>query len=211
MSKIFCCGFAGLAPTTSSCGICRACRRLWKTYGRDDPPTSFPQPPWKAAPRRRSAPYHSHLEKRGRFPTATHRNDDYDAIFSLGKRDSDNNLCSPSSEYALTSPVPRAEKSRGSLEKTACISYPQDADFLQHKYRWQAGKHFRRLGMGDFVRASDTEEDFFLSQSACQMEAPYLCRIPIMHLVFSFKTSQSANKSTTDHPLSQSINHLEVN
>ena len=53
--------------------ICRACRRLWKTHGRADPPTGFPQPPWKAAPRGRSAPYHSHLGNQGLrpwFPTA---------------------------------------------------------------------------------------------------------------------------------------------
>ena len=33
-----------------------------------NPPTGFPQPPWKAAARGRSAPSHSHLENVERFP-----------------------------------------------------------------------------------------------------------------------------------------------
>ncbi len=159
MSKISCCGFACLAPTTSSCGICRACRRLWKTYGRGDPPTTFPQPPWKAAPRRRSAPYHSHLENRGRFSTATHRNGDYDDSDFLGERDSDNNQYPPNVGTSALKPEvctfaeiysgiarPPYRKIKGALKKTVCFPNKQDADFAQHKHRWQVRKQIRRLG-----------------------------------------------------------------
>lgn len=221
MSKTFCCGFAGLAPTTSSCGICRACRRLWKTYGRDDPPTSFPQPPWKAAPRRRSAPYHSHLENRGRFSTATHRNDDYDDSYFLGERDSDNNQYPSSVGTSALKPgvstfaeirsdidrPPYKKIKEGLSKKTVCFPNKQDADFAQHKHRWQVRKQIRRLGWVTSC-VPWTLGILPFQKSVCQMEAPYLRRIPIMHLVFNYKTSQSANKSTTDYPTRHSLNNI---
>jgi hypothetical protein len=54
--------------------------------------------------------------------------------------------CPPSPKFAVISTVRHTEKSRGSLKKTVCFLNKQDADFAQHKHRWQVRKQIRRLG-----------------------------------------------------------------
>ena len=103
-------------------------------------------------------------------------------------------------------------ENEGVLPKKNCLFFRSESGGLSETLSLMASwKTNPSLGLGDFGCALGSWDLRPKMKSACQMEGPYLCRIPIMHLVFSYKTSQSANKSTTDHPIRSSQNHLEVN
>ena len=100
-------------------------------------------------------------------------------------------------------------ENEGVLPKKNCLFFRSESgghsETLSSMASW---KLHPSLGLGDFVHTLGSWDSRPYSKPACQMEAPYLCRIPIMHLVFSYKTSQSANKSTTDYPTRHSLNNI---
>ncbi len=69
----------------------------------------------------------------------------------------------------------------------------------------------RRLGLSDFVRASDDCQFLSQRQSACQMEALIFRRIPFKHLASSSQALMSANRSKTGSPPPTSQYQKEVN
>jgi len=92
-------------------------------------------------------------------------------------------------------------KNEGVLpKKTVCFFDPNQGDIPKHYLRWQVRKHIRRLGW--VTSCVPWAHGIFVPTRSprARWKRPTFCRTPIMHLVFSYKTSQSANKSTTDHP-----------
>ncbi len=88
---------------------------------------------------------------------------------------------------------------KGALSKKAVrfLFLPESESYFRLR-SWLSTRSFRRMGLGDFVIALDPREFDSRQQSACQIEAPFLRRTPLMHLVDINTTSKSANRSKTD-------------
>jgi len=89
-------------------------------------------------------------------------------------------------------------ESKGAISKKAVrfLFLPESESNFRLRF-WSLTRSFRRMGLGDFVRALDVRESDSRQQSACQIEAPFHRRTPFMHLVDINTTSKSANRSKT--------------
>ena len=97
----------------------------------------------------------------------------------------------------IARPTPPEEEGALSKKAVRFLNPRTDLNLTRNDQRNQ-GRQLCRLGLGDFGSALESRRINPFMKSACQIEAPFPRRTPILHRAAPIAASKSANRSAAD-------------